>query len=763
MNKAITDGVLLMPPAFGNGLDVWSSEDGTPGSDTYDGATNAAFVPADQDFGGCLELVKTQATQKLRYMGETPLLPGCYLQITARVKAISGNLPNVRIAAWAGASGGAHVGGLTEVGPSVTLTSYGEVVEVKAIVGAGSRNGVDMAWGLAPIFGHFGLDLTGTNGGVVRVDDIIIEDVTSYFHRDMMDWVDIRDFGAVGDGTTDDYAALAAADAAAAGRGVLVPAGNFRIGQAYTIENRVRFEGNVTMADADRLVLRRNFELNSYIDAFGDEVLGFKKAFQALLNYTDHESLDLCGRRIELDHEIDLQAVVDNKDTFEVRRVIRNGQINLVSSSNWDTETHISSGSYNAINPFKLTNVTNVANIPVGSLVQGTGVGREVYVKEKNIGASELTLSQPLYAAPASQTYTFNRFKYAFNFAGFLKLSKFTITDVEFQCNGFASAILMAPAGETFHVKDCFVTKPKDRGITSIGRGCQDLQIDRCHFVSDEQPVPATSRVSIAFNVNANDAKIRDSRFQRFGHTAVMHGGGHLIVGNHWFQGDEVTDGPRVAGFIFTYPNISTTVTGNYVDNCHFEWTNEHDANPDFSNEFSFGGLSITGNIFMAIDVASWSSFIVIKPYGPGHFIQGLTVIGNTFKSINSSMDRVEKVDDSIATLDMTRSRNVLFEGNTFNGFGQNTINPVTLEFNQATNASTWTLNVADYLPFDGHARTVEAVTAKGDILNATNQATFNAPSVVTSAGAGQDLVQLKWPESCRGKVLVTTRMDNPV
>ena len=77
MNKAITDGLALMPPPFVNGLDVWSSEDGTPGSDTYDGAGNAAFVPADQDFGGCLELVKTQSTQKLRYMGETPLLPGC--------------------------------------------------------------------------------------------------------------------------------------------------------------------------------------------------------------------------------------------------------------------------------------------------------------------------------------------------------------------------------------------------------------------------------------------------------------------------------------------------------------------------------------------------------------------------------------------------------------------------------------------------------------------------------------------------------------
>jgi len=31
MNKAITDGLVLMPPAFEAGLDVYSSGDGTPG------------------------------------------------------------------------------------------------------------------------------------------------------------------------------------------------------------------------------------------------------------------------------------------------------------------------------------------------------------------------------------------------------------------------------------------------------------------------------------------------------------------------------------------------------------------------------------------------------------------------------------------------------------------------------------------------------------------------------------------------------------
>ncbi len=763
MNKAITDGLLLMPPAFSGGLDVWSSEDGTPGSDTYDGATNAAYVPADQDFGGCLELVKTDNTQKLRYMGETPLLPGCYLRIKARVKAVTGNLPSVRIAAWAGKSGGAHVGGLTEVGPSVALTGYGDVVEVSAIVGSGLRTGVDMVWGTEPIYGHFGLDLTGSNGGVVRVDDIVIEDVTAFFHRTMMDWVDVRDFGAVGDGVTDDHAAFEAADTAANGRTVLVPAGTYRIASNLTIENRARFEGTLSMPVANRLILRKNFELNSYIDAFGDEVEAFKKAFQALLNFSDHESLDLCGRRIEIDGPIDMQAAVDNKDVFEVRRIVRNGQFNFVSSTNWDTETHTSTASYAAGNSLKLTNVTNVANVPVGSVVTGNGVGREVYVKDKNVGAGEITLSQPLYGPAASQTYTFKRFKYGLDFSGFTKLSKFTLTDIELQCAGYGSGILMAPAGETFHLKDCFVTKPKDRGITSHGKGCQDLQIDRCHFASNEQSTPATARTSIVFNVNANDAKIRDSRFQRFGHTGVLNGSGHLFVGNHWFQGDEVTDGPRVAGIVLTYPNMKTVVTGCYVDNSFIEWTNEHDANPDFSNEFSFGGLTLTGNIFTANDVASWFNWIVIKPYGTGHFVQGLAVQGNTFKSINGNVDRIETVDTTFADLDPWRARNVVFEGNTFNGIDQPTINPVTLDFTQSTAATTWTLNVADYLPFAGNARTVEAVVAKGNIKNGSGANVYHFPAAIPNAGTGEDLVQLIWPEACSGSVTVTSRMDKPV
>ena len=225
MNQVITDGLDLMPPAFSEGLEVWSRQDGTPGTDTWASAPNAALVAADADFGDCLEIVKTDSVTQLRYMGQTPILPGTYLRVSARLKILSGTLPEARIAGWPGDGADTLVGGLTETGPSVSFPAYGDVVTVSAIVGTGARGGVDMAWGDTPVYGHFGLDLTGPNSGQVRIESLRIEDVTSVFHRKLMDWVDVLEYGAVGDGVTDDRVAFVAADAAAAGREVLVPAG----------------------------------------------------------------------------------------------------------------------------------------------------------------------------------------------------------------------------------------------------------------------------------------------------------------------------------------------------------------------------------------------------------------------------------------------------------------------------------------------------------------------------------------------------------
>lgn len=761
MNKAITDGVLLMPPPFANGLDVWSRSDGTPGSDTYDGAGNAAFVPADQDFGGCLELTKTSGTQQVRYMGETPLLPGCYLRITARVKAISGNLPNVRIAGWAGGAGNVNVSGVTQIGPSTTLQNYGDVVEVSAIVGAGLRGGVDMVWGPEALYGHFGLDMTGPNGGVVRIDDIVIEDITSVFLRDMMNMVDVRDYGAIGDGTTDDSDAFEAADAAANGRTVFVGEGDYYIGQSVTIASRIEFEGTLIMPDSAILSLQKNYDLPAYIDAFKNEEQALKKALQALMNNSDHESLDLGGRRIDVSAPLDMRQVVYNRDAFAQRRVVRNGQIIATGDSVWDPTVVTSTATYDPnANATRLTNVANAANIAEGSLVEGAGVGREVYVRDVNVAQQQITLSEPLYDAEGTQTFTFTRFKYLFDFSGFDLLSFFCFEFVDFQCSHQASGIMLAKTGVLFQLRDCFFTRPAHRGITSIGTGCQGMLIDRCHFISPENDLPTQNRQIVVINTNANDVKLRNNWSSQFRHWAVLGGGSNVVAGNHFFQGDTVTGGIRSAGIVLTKSNPTTTISANYIDNAHIEWTNEHDPSPDYTTGFSFSGLSITNNNFLNGNVAPWFSYIVIKPYGQGHSVNGVTITGNTFKSIGTQIDRVDRVDTTFADVDRNHFRDIVVKGNSFNNIRDAIRNPLFVEHDQNTAASTWTVDCNPNLFLEGRARKVLGVVPTSRLQGGGGATRWPAFYAEPQKGANGDQVQIFWEEAVQGDVMVTVTCE---
>lgn len=760
---AILGNTSLMPRAFGAGLNLWSRTNGTAGTPTWAGMANAAIIPADEDFGTCLEILKLDSTTSLRFMRRTPIQPGTYLRVSTRVKVIAGNLPSVRIAAFAGAANGSNVTTAVQVGPTVALTSYGEAVEVSAIIGNGHRDGVDMPWGRTATFGHLGLDLIGDNNGSIRIEDIVVEDVTAAFLPQMLDWVDVRDFGAIGDGVTDDRAAFIAADAAANGGELLVPEGVYYIGSTIAIRSPARFKGTLKMPRSARLALQGRFDYPTYADAFGDETEGFKRALQALFAYTDHTVLDLCGRRVDLTEPIDVAAVMPGVTAFSNRRVIANGQIAPVAGSAWNTGVVTSNATYAPTSPLVLSNVVNVANIEVGSRIIGNGVGREVYVKAKNVGARTLTLSQPLHGGGGTRSYTFHRYRYILDFSGMARIDRLNFADIEFLLDGEASGIMLAPSGSMVCVRDCYITRPKDRAITSIGTGCQDILVDRCQFLSNEMTELAQNRTTIAININNNDAKIRHNRFVRFGHFMVAHGGGHIIEGNHWFQGDDSSTGVRFAGLVLTQSNVQTTITGNYVDNSTIEWTNEHSPSPNFSgSQWSFGGLTITGNTFLVSNTGSNFSWLVIKPYGTGHHVHGLSVMGNVFKSLYTKIDRIDKVDTSIADLNYDRMRNVQFQGNMFNNVNTYVANPVDLTINQNTASNRWMATVSAALPFNGLAMKVESVIAETAITNASNARVVEMPWVQSLTGTGRKQVAVNWSTPVKGRISMRVRMDNP-
>ncbi len=762
MNKVITDGLVLMPPPFSAGLNLWSREDGGPGSASYAGQPNAAYVPADQDFGGCMEIQKTATTQKLRSYAQTPIQPGLYLRVSARVKAVSGALPSVRIAGWAGGVNGSNVPGVPQTGPVVALPGYGRIVTVSAIIATGNRQGVDMPWGTAPVYGHFGLDLIGANFGTVRIDDIVIEDVTEVFIRKLMDWVDVRDYGARGDGVTDDAPAFALADAAAMGRQVLVSSGTYLLNANVTFANRVRFEGKVALPLQFRLSCIRDFDLDTYASAFGSEEEGFRRGIQALFYFSDHAVFDLSGRRVALSAPVDVAALSGVSDLAQ-RRVLANGLIEAADSPAWADQSMSSVATYApASNNLQLTGVTNVASVPIGARLQGTGVGREIYVTSKNVAAKTVQISRPLWGASGTRTYGFVRYRYMLDFSGFTKLSRFEITDMELSCNGRASGVMLPPAGSIFRFADCTFNRPKDRAITSIGTGCQGLVVDQCQFLSNEQPLNVQDRTTICLNVNANDAKIRECRIVRFAHFAIMSGSGNLFIGNHFFQGDDVPAGVRRAGIVFTSTNVKTLLTGNYIDNCHIEWGNEHDSAPEFASEFSFGAMTVTGNIFTTTDASPAARFFVMKPYGPGHFINGLSISDNVFRTVGGNLDRIDDVDTTFAALDTSRFRNVVVESNAYNGINQATQNPVIIYHVQNTAADVWVVDTLGYLPFGARARNATGLVPEGPLRSDAGAIQFAAPYAEPGQGPQKTLVNVRWPSALKGTVNITVRGDNP-
>ena len=100
-------------------------------------------------------------------------------------------------------------------------------------------------------------------------------------------------------------------------------------------------------------------------------------------------------------------------------------------------------------------------------------------------------------------------------------------------------------------------------------------------------------------------------------------------------------------------------------------------------------------------------NFILIKPYGSGHFHQRADGGPTTCfkKTGGQQLDAVEGIDTTFATLDLGRTADLMFSGNTYHGIVKRTENPVTVRHVQGTASSTWNVDLTDVSPFGSEVR----------------------------------------------------------
>ena len=170
--------------------------------------------------------------------------------------------------------------------------------------------------------------------------------------------------------------------------------------------------------------------------------------------------------------------------------------------------------------------------------------------------------------------------------------------------------------------------------------------------------------------------------------------------------------------------------------------------------------MSITDNVMLCSNVSNLFSFIVVKPYGSGHYINGMNVSGNTFRAVGLVIQRGERVDTSYSQMVMNGVRGLSFVGNTYHNIESGAQNPLVVKHSQNTHAQVWEIDSLKRLPFAGRAMQVDSVVTTSRPRNASNVSNYAMPYTQAEIGSNGDKVQLIWPEPMLGDVAVTMRSD---
>ena len=125
------------------------------------------------------------------------------------------------------------------------------------------------------------------------------------------------------------------------------------------------------------------------------------------------------------------------------------------------------------------------------------------------------------------------------------------------------------------------------------------------------------------------------------------------------------------------------------------------------------------------------------------------------------TLDRVETVDESIASLIPTKFRNITIEGNTFNNVANPFMNPVPILADSSSASASWRTEANSHLPFNSNARRIMSMSPESAIRSSSNVKIYTQPYFEGSKGPNQTEFDLYWSQAVSGKVRCMLRCDD--
>lgn len=556
--------------------------------------------------------------------------------------------------------------------------------------------------------------------------------------------VSVTWFGAKNDGT-DASSAFVSADAAATSRKnkVVIPEGAFTLSSSVTMVNEVVHQGTIVLGSGVRYRDANPLRFSEFRRRHSTDQAAFEAMLYELYQgFLNKKVADGEGMACVIDTPINVASVA-GKTSYAGWHVIRN--FNFWAGTNFPAKTTTTKTGSSTSGLATLT-LANTTGITAGMMVTGAGLGRELYVKSVD-SATQVTLNRTAYGTNASTTFTFTEFKYVLDWSGFTTCSRVSIVGNQFNLASTNPAcVLRGPYdGIGWSIKDNTLNNIGERGFTDWNSGFSGMAFEgnEINFATSVQSVAR------GITVSAGDFKLRNNRITTCLNHVVIHEAGSLIVGNHLWGGDN-------ASIILTNRTFKTAITGNYIDNSWIELSEEG----DFSTT-AMGGVSITGNIFTNVGSTASTRWIKLRPFQANKKVNSVVVTGNTFKNAQgTNPTRVEDVDTTNGTIDVTSFENVKFSNNAYQFITYHTASPATVRKTVTTATNNWVVDFSTLLPFGGSTLNVPSIT----LTNIKDGAAATAyPSFTVLDGnslANTKNVQVRFAANYSGSAVVTADVN---